>query len=468
MSAPDRLPPYSEEAERGVLGGIILDAARVLTLCQSAGLTVAAFYVPAHQIIFEALAAMDPKSLDLITIGEHLKANGELDRVGGHPFLERLVDATPTPAHSAFYIGIVAEKEKRRALIREAQTAIEAAHDETPLENILASRTEFLRELSKGNSADEFPAMTLADLQAYQPEPERDHIAGAGWLRRGAMTLFIGATGIGKSVAIEQVCISAAAGLPIFGSIAVAKPRKVVLLQAENDEETLKRDALSIVAGIHADAAAVTSNLTMRWVYALCGPRFVAYVAQLLDRERPDLLALDNYQAFSGDDINDSEAWQAWYRPIIKACIANRAALLLVDHTTKPKTESKATPSPRQAAYDAAGTSGKANGARCSCVLAEVRDEERRFRLRFGKNAERTGLLDAAGYVVRDLYLEHSDNPREPYWRLSADQFADGGKYDAAIRQALADDPDLSATKIGKSLGCSTATITRAKTRMGL
>ncbi|MCX7010525.1 MAG: AAA family ATPase, partial [Kiritimatiellaeota bacterium] len=201
------------------------------------------------------------------------------------------------------------------------------AHDWITAGGTAEELAEIIRSADKpADVPDEFPAMTLADLQAYQPDPERDHIAGNGWLRRGAMTLFIGATGIGKSVAIEQVCISAAAGLPIFGSIAVARPRKVVLLQAENDEETMKRDALSIVAGIQADAATVTSNLTMRWVYALSGPRFVAYAAQLLERERPDLLALDNYQAFSGDDINSTELWQAWYRPLIKACIEYRAA----------------------------------------------------------------------------------------------------------------------------------------------
>ena len=328
---------------------------------------------------------------------------------------------------------------------------------------------ELMRAADESTTApDEFPALTLADLQDYQPNPERDHIAGNGWLRRGAMTLFIGATGIGKSVAIEQACISVAAGLPIFGCIAVDRPRKVVLLQAENDEETMKRDALAIVAGIQADANTVTRNLTTRWAYALTGDRFIAYVAALLERERPDLLALDNYQAFSGDDINSTEAWQAWYRPIIKACVEYHAALLLVDHTTKPKTETKGAPSPRQAAYDAAGTSGKANGARCSCVLSEVADDPRRFRLRFGKNAERTGLLDANGYVVRDLFLEHSDNPRAPYWRLSGDQFASSGQYDMAIRKAIADDPRQSATKIGKGLGCSTATITRAMKRMGL
>ncbi|MCX7008577.1 MAG: hypothetical protein NTY53_15215, partial [Kiritimatiellaeota bacterium] len=107
-------------------------------------------------------------------------------------------------------------------------------------------------------------------------------------------------------------------------------------------------------------------------------------------------------------------------------------------------------------------------GARCSCVLAEVRDDERRFRLRFGKNAERTGLLDAVGYVVHDLYIEHADNPREPYWRVSVDQGAADGHYDAAIRKALDDDPGISATKIGKQLGCCTATVTRAMKRMGL
>lgn len=348
-----------------------------------------------------------------------------------------------------------------------AGSKVKDAHDWFSAGGSRDELAELMRAADEpADEPDPFPALTLADLQAYQPEPERDHIAGAGFLRRKAMTLFIGATGIGKSVAVEQICISVASAVPLFASITVPNPRKVVLMQAENDEETMKRDTLAIMAGISADADAVNRNLTMRWVHALSGKQFIAYVVRLLERERPDLLALDNYQAFSGDDINSTEAWQAWYRPIITACITNNAALLLVDHTTKPKTETKSAPSPRQAAYDAAGTSGKANGARCSCVLSEVSGEDRRFRLRFGKNAERTGLLDASGHVVRDLYLEHSDNAREPFWRLASDQYAAGFKYDAGIRAAIAENPDTSATKIGKALGCSASTVTRAMQRM--
>ena len=52
MAAPaartDRIPPYSEDAERGVLGSALLDAGRVVDLAIERGLRPESFYVPAH------------------------------------------------------------------------------------------------------------------------------------------------------------------------------------------------------------------------------------------------------------------------------------------------------------------------------------------------------------------------------------------------------------------------------------
>ena len=44
----DRIPPHSEDAERGVLGAALLDADRVVDLAIERGLSPASFYVPAH------------------------------------------------------------------------------------------------------------------------------------------------------------------------------------------------------------------------------------------------------------------------------------------------------------------------------------------------------------------------------------------------------------------------------------
>jgi replicative DNA helicase len=126
----DRLPPYSEEAERGVLGSLLLDAVRVLDLCRIKRVLADAFYVPSHQVVFQALAEMvdHGRPVDLLTVGDFLKDQRLLEKVGGAEFLERLVAATPTAAHAEYYLKLVHEKHLLRRMIAEAQKAMEACY----------------------------------------------------------------------------------------------------------------------------------------------------------------------------------------------------------------------------------------------------------------------------------------------------------------------------------------------------
>ncbi|MBC8206307.1 MAG: replicative DNA helicase [Kiritimatiellales bacterium] len=140
-----RLPPYSEEAERGVLGSALIDSEKVLELCSDNQLSADSFHVPAHRHLFEQLQEMTQagKAVDLLTVGEHLKQNGRLDSTGGYVFLEGLIDSTPTAAHAEYYIGFVRQKHLLRNIINEATSAIDRCYTETEedAETIL-NRTE--------------------------------------------------------------------------------------------------------------------------------------------------------------------------------------------------------------------------------------------------------------------------------------------------------------------------------------
>lgn len=116
----DRVPPYSEEAERGVLGSVLLDSAKVMDLCIENQLETESFYVPAHRRIFEIMLQMHGdggSAIDLLTLMEKLRGAGRLESVGGTLFLDRLVDSTPTAAHAEYYIDIVRQKHLLRSII---------------------------------------------------------------------------------------------------------------------------------------------------------------------------------------------------------------------------------------------------------------------------------------------------------------------------------------------------------------
>lgn len=127
----DRVAPYSEEAEKGVLGSILLDSGRVMDICIEKQLIDRSFYVPSHQRIYEGMRAMASKGevIDVVTLSSHLKTSGMIDSVGGTIYLEQLVDSCPTSAHAEYYIDIVRQKHILRSIIGAARNAEQKCYD---------------------------------------------------------------------------------------------------------------------------------------------------------------------------------------------------------------------------------------------------------------------------------------------------------------------------------------------------
>lgn len=124
----DRTPPHSEEAERGVLGSVLLDAGRVMDLCVESQIVPDSFYTPAHRVLYEALCELHSKAapIDVLTVSETLRSANRMDAIGGPGFLDQIVDGTPTAAHAEFYIDIVRQRHILRTVItcaREAESS---------------------------------------------------------------------------------------------------------------------------------------------------------------------------------------------------------------------------------------------------------------------------------------------------------------------------------------------------------
>ena len=139
-----RVPPHSAEAEKGVLGSILLDASRVMDLCTGDGLVPESFYFEAHRRLFSELVAMQQAgvAIDLLTAVERLRSANRLDAVGGTAFLEALVDATPTAAHAEYYIDIVRQKFLLRAIIDCARDTERTCFESSQSADLILGQTE--------------------------------------------------------------------------------------------------------------------------------------------------------------------------------------------------------------------------------------------------------------------------------------------------------------------------------------
>jgi replicative DNA helicase len=112
-----RLPPQNLEAEESVLGGVLLEnnaLDRVVELLEAED-----FYREAHRKIMRAMQALHERNepVDLVTLADELRRRGELQDVGGSPYLVELAEKVPTAANVAHYARIVRERSILRSLI---------------------------------------------------------------------------------------------------------------------------------------------------------------------------------------------------------------------------------------------------------------------------------------------------------------------------------------------------------------
>lgn len=132
-----KTPPSSAEAERAVLGCILLDTTgregdRVLDLCLTGGITAEAFFDPRNRAIYSTMVDLNraSKPLDALTLMDALRTAGRLDAIGGAAYIQALYDQTPTTAHAEYYMDIMRGKHLRRMMIERANKVIENSFDE--------------------------------------------------------------------------------------------------------------------------------------------------------------------------------------------------------------------------------------------------------------------------------------------------------------------------------------------------
>lgn len=143
----ETLPPYSADAEAAVLGSMMSDeraTAEVISI-----LVPEAFYRGPHQVIYETMMDLSQQKepLDVITVSEHLRKRGHLEKVGGHDYIFELYNKTVSSisTNAASYARTVHESYRRRQLIEAASAIVELAYDESEdFEDVLSGSEEAL------------------------------------------------------------------------------------------------------------------------------------------------------------------------------------------------------------------------------------------------------------------------------------------------------------------------------------
>ncbi|MEO8967870.1 MAG: DnaB-like helicase C-terminal domain-containing protein, partial [Solirubrobacteraceae bacterium] len=113
------MPPHNLEAEKSVLGAVLLDERYLHALLVEEQLRPQHFYREQYGAVFEAMLQLyeGERKIDHLTVSEILRQNGKLDELGGAEAVDELAGWVPAAGHAREYGRIVRENAQMRALL---------------------------------------------------------------------------------------------------------------------------------------------------------------------------------------------------------------------------------------------------------------------------------------------------------------------------------------------------------------
>lgn len=210
-----RVPPHNLEAERSVLGSILLDSKTLINIADV--LKSEHFYDPQHAEIYEAIIDLytAAKPIDVLTLTNTLKAKKKLAQVGGSAYLTELIANVPTASHIVEYAQIVKQASVRRNLISFAGRLDEQARTEDKeLDEVLDEVEKQIFAISQDSSQKDFVhaskllEMHFEKVEEYSKNPNAmrgiptglqlvDEMLGG--LHKSDLVIIAARPGVGKS-----------------------------------------------------------------------------------------------------------------------------------------------------------------------------------------------------------------------------------------------------------------------------
>ena len=226
----DKSPPQDIAAEQSVLGGMLLSKDAIADVVEI--LKTHDFYRPVHATVFDIILDLYGRGepADGVTVAAALADAGDLQRIGGVPYLHTLIESVPTAANASYYARIVSERAVLRRLVEAGTKIVQlgygtGGHGGRDVDDIVDLAQQAVYDVTERRVSEDFAI--LADM--LQPTLDEIEAVGAtggmmtgvptgfsdldrllNGLHPGQLIIVAGRPGLGKSTASMDFARNAA------------------------------------------------------------------------------------------------------------------------------------------------------------------------------------------------------------------------------------------------------------------
>jgi len=326
--ALDRPLPQNLDAERSVLGAILIDNAAMKVAAEK--LVPSDFFSSYNVVIFRHMAQMaeTAQPIDTVSVSESLGRAGDLEKAGGAAYLAQLLDGVPRVTNVAHYAKIVREKALLRDLVHTAydiqQQALDATED--PQET-LARAAATITALNATREKDGLKICDVRDFLAMDLFPV-SYVVEPVFPEQGIIMLHSW-RGAGKTNFALEGAYCVALGEPKFFHWPIPDARPIVYVDGEMDAPSLQDRLREIAAGHKAKGLPPENQFRLitpdlqHGRYPNISTRDGQRRIEDFLTERRELLVLDNLSSLSpSDEESEIEVWvmvQTWLLSLRRA-----------------------------------------------------------------------------------------------------------------------------------------------------
>ena len=267
MDTQNKIPPQNIDAETSLLGAILIDSDAIVKIADI--IVPDDFYDQKNGLIYQSIKQLyeSHSPIDVLTVADKLRSEGNLDVVGGAGYLTELTNYVPTAAHVEQYANLVNQKALRRRLIKASQNITSLGFDEAKsLQELIEEAEATLFEVSQKHVKQDIVSLETILGDSFDRLDELHKDKGK---IRGVPTGFKDLDGILAGLQRSDLFILAARpsmgktalALNLAHNVATKAGEPVLVFSLEMSKEQLVDRMLAMESGVDAWALR-TGNLS--------------------------------------------------------------------------------------------------------------------------------------------------------------------------------------------------------------